>query len=622
MGWHWCAHRMVGHPGGDEYGGCRHARTAQHPPGGAWRIWVMLAGRGSGKALALETRLPTPTGWTTMGAVEVGDEVLDEGGRRCRVTYATEVQVGRSCYRVTFGDGTAIVADGEHRWRTWTHGARKAAGRRVQGGRGWPARRGGCEPAVRTTVEIAATLTQGVRGDRNHSVEVAAALDLPEAEVAIDPYVLGVWLGDGHSGGATVTTGDPEILDRILAAGYAVGTAYATRFPERGCRSYGIGARPEQRGADGRLRPNGSIASELRRLGVLGHKRIPAAYLRGSIAQRLALLQGLMDTDGWASGTCRRATLEITNGELAQGALELIRSLGMVPRMQVGRARLHGRDCGPLYRIGFRPTQPVFRLARKAARMERTPAQASRHRHRMITGVEPVASVPVRCITVDSPSHLYLAGEGMIPTHNTRAGAEWLMHGAMRKPGTTWAVVAMSRDDLQATCIEGESGLLRAGGIAREDPAYNRTALVLRLKNGSVIRGLSAERPERTRGPNLAGAWLDELAAWRYRQAWDDLLPALRRGEARMCVTTTPKPTPLIADLVRRAERGDGVVMTRGRTRDNLQNLSRAAVADLQRLWAGTRRGRQELEGEMLADTPGALWTQERLDATRVAWAA
>lgn len=201
----------------------------------------------------------------------------------------------------------------------------------------------------------------------------------------------------------------------------------------------------------------------------------------------------------------------------------------------------------------------------------------------------------------------------------TRTGAEWVADEAKKAPATAWAAMAPTHDDLVETVFEGESGLLAALGMARADDAYNKTKVLIRLPNGAVIRGLSAERPERTRGPNLAGAWLDEVGVWRYRAAWDDLQPALRRGRARVVVTTTPRPTPLILEWTRDAQRLK-VHITRGRMADNQRNLATARVSSLMTQWAGTRRARQELEGELLEDVPGALWRQDAIDSHRMTW--
>ena len=207
---------------------------------------------------------------------------------------------------------------------------------------------------------------------------------------------------------------------------------------------------------------------------------------------------------------------------------------------------------------------------------------------------------------------LLLAGRGF---GKSRTGAEWIAHEAKANPRTNWAAVAPTRDDLKATMFEGDSGVLQALGLERGDDAYNKSEMVIRLPNGSIIRGLSAERPERARGPNLSGAWLDELAIWRRPETYTNLLPALRRADARTVVTTTPRPTPLIKEWTKR--RDGSVVVTRGSMWDNAANLATVALDELRMRWEGTRLGRQELYGELLEDDPGALWTRDVIESTR-----
>jgi LAGLIDADG-like domain len=155
----------------------------------------------------------------------------------------------------------------------------------------------------------------------------------------------------------------------------------------------------------------------LRGLGVLGDKHIPSTYLRASLKQRLALLQGLMDTDGTVDPTRAKCEFTTTNPRLATGVVELVRSLGMKPTCSEGTAKLYGRLIGPKWRIGFaaRADVPPARVQRKAERA----AKATRTLRRFVVSVEPIYSVPVRCIQVDSPSRLYLAGESMVATHNS-----------------------------------------------------------------------------------------------------------------------------------------------------------------------------------------------------------
>ncbi|MDU0294688.1 DnaB-like helicase N-terminal domain-containing protein, partial [Saccharothrix longispora] len=182
---------------------------------------IVAARPGVGKALALDTPLATPSGWTTMGEVEVGDHVIGADGKPTRVVAATGVMHGRPCYEVEFSDGTVIVADAEHQWLTETRSSRRS--KHVPAG-------------VRTTREIAETLRCGTADSRlNHSVTNTRALDLPEAALPIGPYTLGAWLGDGHSAAARFTTADPEIAWNIEAEGYDVvpqgNLAHSIRLP-------------------------------------------------------------------------------------------------------------------------------------------------------------------------------------------------------------------------------------------------------------------------------------------------------------------------------------------------------------------------------------------------------
>jgi len=460
------------------------AMTRNYPPG------VAITGSpGGGKALALDTPIPTPSGWTTMGDLEVGDEVFDENGHVCRVTFVTETMLDHECFDVVFDDGSVITADADHRWLTETQSSRASqprwnakrtpwasqqtldalarvladtdpeatfsvagAVRTVHGGpsetayrsaaedmRGqgiiplrhtagdrswelWPAREllsatydrlsrprndqrhRRSVPQVRTTRELSETVT--VHGDSrsNHSIVLTEALDLPEIALPLDPYLLGVWLADGTSVRAEVTSADAEIIEAFREAGYRI-TMRESR-PGSSAVTFGVG---------------GGMQSTLRELGILGAKRIPEDYLRASRAQRTALLQGLMDGDGWCDtdGGCNFVSV---NEMLVRDVQELLHSLGYKVAFRATPDMMalpdgSRKSCGTQYRLAFTATEPVFRLDRKRVRQPDTARPTTRRRY--ITEVRATRSVPVRCITVDSPSHLYLAGESMIPTHNT-----------------------------------------------------------------------------------------------------------------------------------------------------------------------------------------------------------
>ena len=376
----------------------------------------IVAQRGSGKALALDTPIPIPTGWTTMGALAVGDEIFDEQGSVCRVVKATEVMHNHLCYRVVFSDGEEIVADSEHLWLTDTIASRRAESsalmrqRRGAGVSDKPQCQRQVFAALSTTQAIQETLfvRSGDRNVRNHSVQNARSLVLPAASLPIDPYLLGSWLGNGTAQNATITTADPETLAMFRHAGYHVGEGF-NPSDSGASATYRIG-----KGPDGV-----PLQTHLRRLGLLMNKRVPSVFMRGSIDQRKALLAGLIDTDGTIAVGSNMVTFGNMNVRLVEAAMELARSLGWTARLGTRRAILDGVDHGEFYNVSFTPTENVFRVARKARRFQEGLSQASRHRRRMIVAVEPTPSVPVRCIAVDSPSRLYLAGRGMVPTHNT-----------------------------------------------------------------------------------------------------------------------------------------------------------------------------------------------------------
>ena len=371
---------------------------------------IIVAARPAvGKALALDTPLPTPTGWTTMGEVAVGDQLIAADGRPTTVVAATDVMHDRPCYEVELSDGTVIVADAQHQWLTQTRASRRsawAAARRHRRAR--PQR---ILPSVRTTEEVLATLRgNGAERRLNHAVINTRPLDLPPRKLPLPPYALGAWLGDGHAASARITTADPEIVVYLEADGLRVVPSGRLRY---------------------RLRlPHGTVEGILRSLGVLGDKRIPAVYLRASEMQRRSLLAGLLDTDGTVTGS-GAVQFCTTSRRLAEDAHDLVVSLGY--RCSISRKPVRGRTAASStsYTLTFSTADEVFRLERKrlAHKERKGPGRTGK---RFITAVRPIPSVPVRCVEVDSPDHLYLAGRSMVPTHNSTLGLDVARHAAVR----------------------------------------------------------------------------------------------------------------------------------------------------------------------------------------------
>ena len=206
---------------------------------------------------------------------------------------------------------------------------------------------------------------------------------------------------------------------------------------------------------------------------------------------------------------------------------------------------------------------------------------------------------------------LILAGRGF---GKTRTGAEYIREAVTVGTARHVALIGPTAADVRDTMIEGESGLL-AVFPPDQRPKYEPSKRRVTFRNGAVATAFSADEPDRLRGPNHDLAWADELAAWRYPEAWDMLVFGLRVGDQpRVVVTTTPRPTTVIRSLVDRSD----VVMARGSTYENRSNLAGAFLDEILDRYEGTRLGRQELHAEILADVEGALWDRDSIDNHRV----
>ena len=206
----------------------------------------------------------------------------------------------------------------------------------------------------------------------------------------------------------------------------------------------------------------------------------------------------------------------------------------------------------------------------------------------------------------------------------TRVGAEWTGYEAASRPNTRWAVVGPTQNDVRSVCFEGESGLLAVipPSLIKKN-GYNRSLLELELTNGSLIVGKSAEKPDRLRGPQFHGAWGDELASWgavtagstqkegaRLKETWDNLRFGLRLGDyPRIVITTTPRPI----EFLRQLKKDPRCRMTEGSTFENT-TLAATSLRAYREIYEGTRKGRQELYGEILENVEGALWSWAMLE--------
>ncbi|MEP6560514.1 MAG: replicative DNA helicase, partial [Nakamurella sp.] len=416
---------------------------------------IMAARPGIGKALALDTPLRTPSGWTTMGQVEVGDELIGADGVPTGVVEVTDVLLDRPCFEVEFSDGEVIVADTDHQWLTWDaaertrHDQANGASRGWVAGQRWSASATG-GPMVRTTAQLATSLYAGAR--LNHAIPTCAPVRSPQQELPLHPWVLGYLLGAGDQAGTgRMTCGGSDrewVMKEFDRLGHQVTE----------------GALPGQFSVAG-------VQQGWVQLGQVRGRHIPAQYRLGSAEQRAALVQGLMDSDGDvdARGRYRYNTYDL---ELAGGLREVLAALGCASRIQRRFLSHEGHPQPPLWEVVVRSRAALARMPRKACSAGGSWHRA--HESHYIVDVRAVPSVPVRCVQVSGPDHLYLAGRSMIPTHNSTLALDVARHASVKHHlASVIFSLEMSKTEITMRLLSAEAGIrlshMRAGTMGEQD---------------------------------------------------------------------------------------------------------------------------------------------------------
>lgn len=334
------------------------------------------------KLLDCDTPVRTTAGWKRHGDLDVGDWVFALDGAATPVVARTPNWDRMEGYRLRFTDGTSVLAGRSHLWLVMEHSRKREGYRRVTR-----------FPAIRSTGFLAQIDHDRLsRAGRRIAIPSAAPVVGIKVALPVPPYTLGVWLGDGTTESGSITkTQDGEIWTHVAADGFVVAP------PVRKTRTvYGL-------------------AAVLRRAGLLGNKHVPASYFGASVSQRLALLQGLMDTDGHCN-TRGTATFCTTLPQLAENVRELVASLGMHAslRRHVGS---WNSSPYPYFQVSFQAyaNWPVFRLPRKLARCKTGKPWGRRY----LAAVDPCGQMTANCIQVAHPSGTYLAGRDLVPTHNS-----------------------------------------------------------------------------------------------------------------------------------------------------------------------------------------------------------
>jgi hypothetical protein len=342
------------------------------------------------KGLPLDTPILTSNGWSTMGDLKVGDKVFDKDGNLCNVTVKSAVH-NNPCCKIKFDNAESITADIDHRWLI-SFKLQKPTKRNPDG----------YKHQVMTTMELKTYLDSLEKRNTNNIPKIlnAKPLNNNKSKLPLDPYVLGAWLGDGSKdcGILTQATNSP-MWDEIQSRGYEIGE--------------NLNHDPERANTD--MRTIYGIRGILNYLGVLNNKHIPDIYLLSSYEDRLDLLRGLMDTDGYYHPKRKRFVMTTSFDWQMKGMKQLVSSLGCKVSVFREIHKCNGKEF-PGWNINFTSKFNPFLI--RNTEIENNIIKDN-NSFRNIESVEFVDTVPTQCIAVDSPSHTYLCTDSLIVTHNT-----------------------------------------------------------------------------------------------------------------------------------------------------------------------------------------------------------
>ncbi len=462
-------------------------------------------GRKFGKDLPLSTPIPTPDrGFVELRKLKEGDLIFGDDGLPTKIIGLSPIRIPKT-YKITFSDGSTIKASDTHRWQTLTKQARKSSKRNNGGNSGYPP----VGPQIFTTEQIKNSLKTGT--EWNHAIPNCKPIQLEEKKLPIPPYVLGAWLGDGSSHGATITGIDIEIFENIRKQGFEV------RGHKHSNQSWGVLG----------------LSKLLKSENLLQNKHIPNSYLWASSEQRIELVRGLMDTDGYITkkGDC---FFYNTNKQITLGLKQILESLGEKVALRVKKT--HKKPC---FVLQFKPAFNCFGIQRKRERF----SSKKKPNHRFIVSVEETISEPSRCIAVDNESHLYLAGENFIPTHNTEIANYCLWRWALLNPNS--ACYYICPELKQAREINWESKDRRGKdrlpefGAREFIESVDNTEMRITFKNGSFIKVDGSDNYDAWAGISPNFIVLDEFRSFK-PEFYSVMNPNRAVYDAPMVIMGTP----------------------------------------------------------------------------------
>ena len=457
-----------------------------------------------GKQLSLDTPIPTPEGFKTMGELQIGDKVFDECGKPCNVVAKSAVDDTEQAYKITFRDGSSIVAGENHLW-----GLEYIIGKHKK--------------FVWTTGELYRRVEKhrqkyidDIEGRRSIvRIKVASALELPEIELPIDPYLYGYWLGNGCANKPDITVRDSDVEEIISLIPYQLHNRYHQTCGGSEILCY----------------------KELKKILVptFRDKVIRPEYLRASENQRWELLQGLTDSDGCISKFKGQSIYCSTIKQLAESVRELLWSLGIKNAMKEYPSTRYGEPTGEtIYVIRFTTfdDQPTSKLHRKISR-HRERKKETRSCFHYLADIEPLTEkVKMQCIQVDSSSHCYLAGKSFVPTHNSELAAAITLYLLCADGEERAEVYGCACDRQQASIVfEVVADMInQCPPLARHCKVLKANKRIIYKPTNSVYQVLSAEAYTK-HGFSIHGVIFDELHAQRERTFFDTITRG--SGDAR-----------------------------------------------------------------------------------------
>ena len=454
----------------------------------------------NGKQLALDTPIPTPDGWKTMGTLAVGDCVFDERGKPSHVVAKSLVDDTEQAYELVFRDGGRIVAGERHLWDLeYIHGKTRA-------------KRWTTGEIYRRTRQYCETFSDNRSIIR---IPVNEPLHLPEANLPVDPYLYGYWLGNGCATKPEITVRDCDVDDLISFIPYPLHNRY-----------------PQTCGGSEIL-----VYKELKNILVphFREKVIRPEYLRSSEHQRWELLQGLMDSDGCVSDVKGQSIYVSTIRQLAESVQELLWTLGIKNSLTTCPSTRYGEPTGEtLYQIRFTAftDQPVSKLHRKSIRRQERVKQTRSCFHYLKEIRMLDYKVKMQCIQVDSPSHCYLAGRNMVKTHNSELAAAialYLLY-ADNEPSAEVYGAACDRNQASIVFDVARQMVEMSPALLRRSKIRSAGKRIINYRNAGFYQVLSAETGTK-HGLNVSGLVFDEIHAQPNRKLYDVLTKG--SGDAR-----------------------------------------------------------------------------------------